>query len=624
MSIRIKVILPYLLLTLVVAAAGAYLLTRIVSDQLSERLTNQLLESGRVVMDEFVRKEVAQVEAARLIAFTQGLPEALANGEQRDVENLATPAAGGLGVESLIIVDFQRREMLNLLLQGGVYRSFPRGEFWGQVAMVQELLGSNEAQPLPRRDLIQNAADGDQYYYYTAYPVILDQKVVGVVLAGTSTKTMLPSLRNVSLSDVVLYNRDCRAIGTSSSPLQADPVFLRNQQLSPDLCAQVRESQGIVDGENIFIENRGYRLAYKRLLIAEDNFGVFAVFLPMDFVIQPASLNRDTSVLLMAISMLAVVGIGYGVSRVIINPLFALVRTSEAIAAGDLTKRTGIKSRDEIGTLANSFDVMTDNLQQRTLELERANAALAKIDKTKSDFIQIAAHELRTPLTLLSGYSQILTAKAGANADLEPLAKGMNEGSARMLEVVNSMLDISRIDSNTLKILPEDTRLETVMNKVQRTFKHAWGERKLTLVTNGLAEMPPVYVDPDLMYKMLYHLVMNAIKYTPDGGKITVSAHIMENPREVEILVCDTGIGINQADHQLIFEKFYQTGEVQVHSSGRTKFKGGGPGLGLAIVRGVVEAHGGRVWVESLGHDEVNCPGSCFIVRIPLKQGKPA
>jgi signal transduction histidine kinase len=116
---------------------------------------------------------------------------------------------------------------------------------------------------------------------------------------------------------------------------------------------------------------------------------------------------------------------------------------------------------------------------------------------------------------------------------------------------------------------------------------------------------------------------MNAIKYTPDGGMITVSGRVVQDETLgecVEVIVADTGIGIDEEHHELIFEKFYQTGEVRLHSSGTTKFKGGGPGLGLAIARGAVLAHGGRVWVESQGHDEKHYPGSRFYVRLPLDE----
>jgi signal transduction histidine kinase len=115
---------------------------------------------------------------------------------------------------------------------------------------------------------------------------------------------------------------------------------------------------------------------------------------------------------------------------------------------------------------------------------------------------------------------------------------------------------------------------------------------------------------------------MNAIKYTPDGGQVKVVGKYRngKNPPEVEVAVVDTGIGVDPSKKDAIFEKFHQTGEVLLHSSGKTKFKGGGPGLGLAIARGIVQAHGGKIWVESKGYNEEKLPGSKFIVSFPLQK----
>jgi signal transduction histidine kinase len=171
-------------------------------------------------------------------------------------------------------------------------------------------------------------------------------------------------------------------------------------------------------------------------------------------------------------------------------------------------------------------------------------------------------------------------------------------------------------------MIPENVRIDALIMKVQKTFQSALFERRLTLTFDGLAALPSIQADPDQLQKVLYHLVMNAIKYTPNGGGITASGRKVEGQdgaEEVEVVISDTGIGIDPKDRERIFEKFYQTGEIELHSSGKTSFKGGGPGLGLAIARGIVEAHGGRMWVESPCHDEVTNPGSRFFVRLPVK-----
>jgi signal transduction histidine kinase len=164
-----------------------------------------------------------------------------------------------------------------------------------------------------------------------------------------------------------------------------------------------------------------------------------------------------------------------------------------------------------------------------------------------------------------------------------------------------------------------------VIKLVRSEFKTALVERRIELITDDSEDLPDIHADTDLMGKLFRQLISNAIKYTPDGGSITISGrNIPANPEMngrgpfIEIQVCDTGIGIDPVFHELIFEKFYQMGIVELHSSHKTKFKGGGPGLGLAIARGIVQAHNGQIWVESPGHDETTCPGSCFHVVLPI------
>jgi signal transduction histidine kinase len=338
-------------------------------------------------------------------------------------------------------------------------------------------------------------------------------------------------------------------------------------------------------------------------------------------VTQTATDNRNSYFVIFSFAMAFVILIGFLISRHIINPLFSLVQTSQAIAGGDLTQRTGIHARDEIGTLANSFDEMTEHLQQRTIELEKTNQILEQMDRAKASFINISAHELRTPLTLIQGYTYMLEQKAKNDSDLRPLTQGLMDGFNRMDEVVNSMLDISRIDSKELTLSKSNKKINLIIAKAQKSFKEALQERRIKLIIEGLDTIPPLHVDDALLQKVFYHLIMNAIKYTPNGGSVKVSGRVTDNDSgtpEVEIAVQDTGIGIDPQYHELVFEKFYQTGDVLLHSSGKTKFKGGGPGLGLAIARGIVEAHGGRIWLESPGHNEKTYPGTTFYVRLPM------
>ncbi len=267
-------------------------------------------------------------------------------------------------------------------------------------------------------------------------------------------------------------------------------------------------------------------------------------------------------------------------------------------------------------------------VQERTEELRKAYAQLERLDRTKSDFIRVTSHELRTPLTVMSGYTQMLMRDelVQRTASRSQLVEGIFAGAGRLHEIVNTMLDIAKIDSRALDLSPEPLPMIFLLKNVTANFEQAMKERELTLDIVDIKELPSVEVDTEALSKVFSHLVSNAIKYTPDGGKITIlGRELPANEDElpeggVEVVICDTGIGVDPEQQELIFTKFYQTGEVALHSTGKTKFKGGGAGLGLSISRGIIQAHGGRLWVESPGHDEIKCPGSHFHVVLPLRQ----
>jgi signal transduction histidine kinase len=620
-SIRFKVILPYLLLTLIVAVTGAYVVTRLVSSSLGERLSNQLLEAGRVVSDTIARQEIKHLEAARILAYTRGLGEALSDGDAEQVTILAKPAVGGLNVESLMIFNVQGHESLHLIKQSnGTIMDVSQKDRASTLLIVNKLLAENNSESLPKRELALDPVDG-RYYYFTTIPVMSGNHIIGAVVVGTSLNTLLPYLKSTSLADVIIYGENGQAIASTFGSQGSESLFLRTISIPTQFYQQITGQDGSVQGENFSVDGRWYSLARSPLKVGGDHIGVFSIILPLDFVVEAGSVNRNNYVFLYSAAMIAVILIGYIVARLIINPLSSLVQTSRAIASGDLARRTDIESNDEIGVLANTFDEMTENLQHRTLELERTNRALEQMDRTKMRFIQVAAHELRTPLTVVQGYAQIIRMKSKENVEFAKYTGGILDGTSRMVEILDNMLDVSRIDTKQLEFMPSEMQIDLVIEKVRNTFIPVFEERKLTFVTQGLTNLPTICADKDLLYKAFSHVIVNAIKYTPDGGRITVSGRKIENNQkepEIEITIKDTGIGIEPQNQELVFEKFYQTGEVLLHSSGKTKFKGGGPGLGLAISRGIVNAHQGRIWLESLGYNEDTNPGTTVFIRLPV------
>jgi signal transduction histidine kinase len=184
------------------------------------------------------------------------------------------------------------------------------------------------------------------------------------------------------------------------------------------------------------------------------------------------------------------------------------------------------------------------------------------------------------------------------------------------------MLDVARLENQVHTPQLEAVMLGPILRLIRKDYVEDLESRQINLeLDSDINAVPAVLADSELLKKALDNVIVNALKFTPDGGSIFVSARPIQldgRGEFCEIHIRDTGIGIDPANHKIIFEKLYQLGKVELHSSGRTKFKGGGPGLGLAIAAGIVKAHKGKIWVESPGYDEEKLPGSTFIIQIPL------
>lgn len=324
-------------------------------------------------------------------------------------------------------------------------------------------------------------------------------------------------------------------------------------------------------------------------------------------------------------------------------PIFAKKEWIGLLALG--AKSSGNRYTDDdlnvLTTLANQTAVALENarlvenlirlnqeIRQAYQALDRANRNLERLDQTKSDFISIASHELRTPLTVLRGYTEMLLEDPAIkeNRYHYQTIEGIHKGTLRLHEIMDSMFDIAQIDARTLELSWQAVDVPDLIRSVSSGMATALKERDQTL-TLDLPALPAIKADPKTLRKVFQHLLSNAIKFTPNGGKITILGRALaSNQRDlpeggIEIVVADTGVGVAPEYHDLIFTKFYQPEEdLNKHSTGKTKFKGSGAGLGLALSRGIVEAHGGRIWVESPGYDEVTCPGSQFHVVLPLRR----
>lgn len=263
-------------------------------------------------------------------------------------------------------------------------------------------------------------------------------------------------------------------------------------------------------------------------------------------------------------------------------------------------------------------------LEEKVRQLQESNESLRRIDQVKDKFIHLVAHEMRTPMGLILGYVELLNDHKtmqrvkDLDDDVAMLASELQNATGRMNNIVEDILLISRIMSNQVHLQLSGFNPVDLIREVLERFQPALEARNLQ-VSFAESRFPDHIVADYRMLKLTFiNLIGNAIKYTPDSRRIHITAAYSKH--FVRIMVRDSGVGIDPEDHEKIFQRFHTGGDINLHSTSKTNFEGGGPGLGLAICRGVIEAHQGKISVESAGYDREKLPGTTFTITLPLTQ----
>ncbi len=252
-------------------------------------------------------------------------------------------------------------------------------------------------------------------------------------------------------------------------------------------------------------------------------------------------------------------------------------------------------------------------------ELIRSNAELKRLSEMKSNFLSIASHELKTPLTSIMGYSDIIVDNMKERLDegVYRMIESINRAAGRLNKVINNILDVTRIDQKKLRLKPEMFLLSFAVKDCIEELTQLAAQRGIRFNCSFPDNLPEFYGDRSRILQVFTNLFTNAIKYSPDGSAIEVSV-VAEDRNRFHITVRDQGIGIDTGDQEHIFDPFYEVGEISKHSTDQMKFKGGGMGLGLSIAKGIIERHGGRIWVESEGVRPGEFLGSTFHILLPV------
>jgi len=335
------------------------------------------------------------------------------------------------------------------------------------------------------------------------------------------------------------------------------------------------------------------------VLLGQDRLGTarigFSKVVLNKIVEETLSLTRRRILVVAGVAFCLGIFGAFVLAQLMGRPIKKLTEGAKAIGQGNLDQKISVRSRDELGDLAGEFNRMAKKLKE--------------LDQMKDDFVSSVSHELRSPLTSIKGYVDfILRGKAGPlNEKLVEYLTIVKNNTSRLGTFINDILDLAKIEARRFELGREAVELPPLVEEMVTFFRPQAEESKIELEAVVPSGLSLVSADSDKLRQVFTNLLSNAFKFTPEGGKVTIEARNSKSGNFVEIAVKDTGIGIAKEDLQRIFDKFQQ-----MKPSGSKAKKVKGTGLGLAIVKGIVEAHGGKIWVES----ELN-KGSNFIFTLP-------
>ena len=321
--------------------------------------------------------------------------------------------------------------------------------------------------------------------------------------------------------------------------------------------------------------------------------------IPMPFQGRPREvefIDRTNRILLYGALIGSVIALLLGIflSRTLTRPIRELTRATHAVSEGDLSQQVPVRSSDELGELAQAFNRMSSELSRSVNSRKQMTADIA--------------HELRTPLSLILGH-----AEAVHDGVLPPSPENfeiIREEATRLEHLVNDLRILSLADAGELSIAPQMIEPQRLLQEVAAIYQYQTQRKNIALDLDIASPLSNIEVDPGRMTQVLTNILDNALRHTPEGGRITLSAKDANADEQVELVIQDSGPGLKAEDIERIFDRFYRTDT----SRQRDGDFPGGSGLGLAIARSIVQAHGGQLSAES-----ETGKGLKVIIRLPKK-----
>lgn len=444
-----------------------------------------------------------------------------------------------------------------------------------------------------------------RYVLALAYPLTTGGAVIGRI-DGAALTEPLQGINSTQRAVITLLDQRHRVVYRSQTPESAIGMDLSESGVRSAL--QNQNTAVIAVKSSIDGVERVYGLAR-----VEKTDYVVMVGLPSSILYAPLWRQLTGYSLIGLLAILGTMAAALMIARSIARPVRLLSSAAAEFGTGKFSARAPAEGQDELSQLGVSFNSMAEQLEKR-------EARYAELDQLKSEFVSSVSHELRTPLTTIKALTKLLMRDGIDDVKRREYVETISVECDRQIDLVLNLLDLSRIEGGVLRVTHERVNVQELIASVVKSETRSAEKRGHDLRVEPSRAIPPVCADPKALRRVVSNILENAIKYTPDGGRILVSAH--ETDGEVAISVTDNGRGIAPEDIPILFEKFHR-GRPAPHSAAMRNATSdaefledadvSGVGLGLYLARTVMEQMGGHIGVESeIGR------GSTFTLHLPV------
>ncbi len=590
-----KLLLPFLVLLMVVGSGGAYIIVRDLSSKsaaaLGEQLTLRALDARSLIHD----RELDLLESANYATNQQGMIEALASEQPLTVGELLRSVVALKTDLALVAATNERGMGVSELVRSGSEATPASGTQWSAFAPVRQA-----------REREAKASGfvrvGDRVLMVMVAPVCGGASPcapVGFAIVGIDAAQIAREIASATSAtgrgaqDVAIYDDHGRTLtSTGEAP---PPVRLVET-------TQIQHRRTRVGGDDVATAYAAFTLAGRRA-------GAVAVTIPAGTAFGSVGGPALGLVGLLVLAMAAAIGLGAAVSRLILRQLRSLVDTSRELGEGKLSARAPVLSEDEHGELALALNRMAEQVEaaHETLELQvnQRTEAIRRLLQDRTEFFAGLSHELRTPLAVILTQADMLVGTNGSRAARGEASETIRASAGQVLDVVNDILDLARAEAGSIDVHLRPVRLPELLRDIEPMLVRLGAASDIEVKTRLPSRLPMVAADAARLRDVFVNLVDNAIKYTPPGGNIQISAELEGG--DVRVSIADTGVGIPSEIGDRVFEPFYRVPGTRPQRDQASS------GLGLALTRRWVEAQGGTItWTPNPGG------GTVFVFTVPV------